>query len=164
MTGKALCSRLRTTTGGFYLVKAHLYPCTGIVQIDKYPLNDCNLSWKAKGLLAYLLSHPPDWQIIIEDLIAKAKDGRDSLYAGLKELEDNGYLKQEQLKNEQGKLMSVEYIIFERPQAVSVNSGYGKSGNGKTVSGKSDTTNNNNTKNKVTKNKVVCYNLPCPTK
>ncbi|NKQ22767.1 helix-turn-helix domain-containing protein, partial [Brevibacillus laterosporus] len=62
------------------------------VQIDKTPINDDRLSWKAKGLLVYLLSKPDDWTIMIIDLIKHAKDGRDSVYSGLKELEHAGYL------------------------------------------------------------------------
>lgn len=131
------------------------------VQIDKTPINDERLSWKAKGLLVYLLSKPDDWTIMISDLIKRAKDGRDSIYAGLKELEVTGYLSRRRDRDENGKFLPIEYTVYETPQhrdliegkplpdfpdtdipSTSGKSGYGKTRSGKTRSGKSDTTNN----------------------
>ena len=52
-------------------------------QIDNEVLqNNSKLSWKAKGILAVMLSFPDDWSYSIADLIKRAKDGRDSLYGG----------------------------------------------------------------------------------
>ncbi|MEV2909470.1 helix-turn-helix domain-containing protein [Paenibacillus larvae] len=62
------------------------------VMIDKYGFNDERLSWKAKGLLGYLLSKPDDWQIYECDLIKQSADGRDSVRTALRELEKFGYL------------------------------------------------------------------------
>ena len=56
------------------------------VTIDKTCLKDDRLSWKAKGLLCYLLSLPDDWDIYVSELINHAFDGRDSTAAGLREL------------------------------------------------------------------------------
>jgi len=61
------------------------------VQIDHRVLEDERLSWKAKGLLAYLLSKPRDWRVMSEDLVAKATDGRDAVKAAMRELRDAGY-------------------------------------------------------------------------
>lgn len=55
-------------------------------------LRDARLSWKAKGLAAYLLSKPPGWKIWTSDLIARSTDGRDAVLSGLAELEQCGYL------------------------------------------------------------------------
>ena len=44
------------------------------VMIDKRPLENPSLSWKAKGVLAYLLSRPDDWEIILGDLIKRSTD------------------------------------------------------------------------------------------
>ncbi|NJR71011.1 MAG: hypothetical protein HC771_22020 [Synechococcales cyanobacterium CRU_2_2] len=50
------------------------------------------LSWKAKGILWYLLTKPDGWQCKTSDLINQSTDGRDSVVAGLKELEQQRYL------------------------------------------------------------------------
>jgi len=141
------------------------------VMIDKYGVNDEHLSWKAKGILVYLLSKPDDWTVRVEDLVKRAKDGRDAVKAGLRELEDNGYLSRHQHRGEKGKFGEIEYIVYERPLTIETekfkpqteipstdkntangNSVSGKSVDGKTVNGKSNTTNNDLTKKELTNN------------
>ncbi|SFM31022.1 helix-turn-helix domain-containing protein [Pelosinus propionicus] len=85
------------------------------VQIYKEPLSDDRLSWKAKGIWAYLLSKPDDWVVRITDLIRRSKDSRDSVYTGLTELEKYGYLTRERCYNEKGQFMGYDYIIYEAP-------------------------------------------------
>lgn len=83
-------------------------------QIDNEVLqNNSKLSWKAKGILAVMLSFPDDWSYSIADLIKRAKDGRDSLYGGLKELENAGYLKREQTKDKKGKITGIVYYVSD---------------------------------------------------
>ena len=60
-------------------------------QIDKAPLEDPKLSFKAKGILAYLLSKPDDWKLQVADLENHSNDGERSIYSGIKELRQNGY-------------------------------------------------------------------------
>lgn len=55
-------------------------------------LEDASLSWKARGLLAYLLSKPDDWKTTIRGLVRAGRDGYDSVESGLAELEEAGYL------------------------------------------------------------------------
>lgn len=144
------------------------------VMVDKYAVNDPGLSWKAKGLLVYLLSKPDDWVIMLPDLIKHATDGRDSVKAGLRELERAGYLARKQIRDENGKFGHTEFVIYERPvlentelspqtenpstvkstvngKSVDGKSVSGKTVNGKTVDGKSATTNNELNKNELTK-------------
>lgn len=68
------------------------------------PLRDPRLSWKAKGIAAYLLSKPPGWQIWTGDLIRRSADGYAAVLAGLKELETYGYLKRERSNDARGRL------------------------------------------------------------
>lgn len=81
---------------------------------DNEMLRNPNLSLKAKGLLAYMLSRPPDWAFSVRGLSASGKDGPDSVRAALQELEDAGYVKRER-KREKGKYKKVEYEIYEKP-------------------------------------------------
>jgi DnaD/phage-associated family protein len=89
------------------------------VILDKTGLQDKKLSWKAKGLLAYLISLPDDWVIHERELATHARDGRDSTRAALKELMDNCYVIRRQLRNdnegEKGRFGQYETIVYEQP-------------------------------------------------
>lgn len=84
------------------------------VMLNKEFLDNDKLSWKAKGLLTYLLSKPDDWRIIISDLIKKSTDGRDCVYSIIKELIKEGYIIRKS-NRENGKYSGLEYIILETP-------------------------------------------------
>ena len=49
-------------------------------------LHTDKLSFKAKGLLSYLLSLPSDWEVHISHLATASKDGHDSVSSGMAEL------------------------------------------------------------------------------
>lgn len=85
------------------------------VMIDKTMLSDNRLSWKAKGILTYLLSKPNDWEVRVTDIIKQSKDGRDAVYSGIKELEQYGYIKREQIRDN-GTFKGLRYVVFETPQ------------------------------------------------
>lgn len=115
------------------------------VQVDKRAIQDQQLSWKAKGLLCYLLSKPDDWTVRISHLKKQSTDGRDSTRTALNELIDSGYIEKNRQHEEDGKFAGFEYIVLESPNIPS-QSIYGKSVNGLSVNGKpddgkSDTTN-----------------------
>lgn len=61
-------------------------------QVANEVLNDTNLSWKAKGLFAYLFSKPDGWDFAGKRISKDSSDGSKATYSGLKELEDAGYL------------------------------------------------------------------------
>ena len=84
--------------------------------INNTGLNDCNLSFKAKGILAYLLSKPDDWKCQVSDLIKKSTDGRDSVYGGLKELRATGYMIKRPVKNDKNIIVEWEEVLYETPQ------------------------------------------------
>lgn len=74
---------------------------------------DRNLSWEARGMLAYLLSRPDSWVLKPSDL--QQKCGRDKVYKILKELETAGYLERVQQINSAGKFVEFEYHYYEQP-------------------------------------------------
>lgn len=88
---------------------------TPFVQIDKNALQDERLSWKAKGLLAYLLSLPDDWQIYINELKNHAKDGRDSTRTAMNELIKFGYIHRSFSDRDGGKFTGFDYFVTEKP-------------------------------------------------
>lgn len=60
-------------------------------RVSKSMLDDERLSWRAKGLLSYLLGKPAGWKVQRADLEKKSKDGGRSVRSGLKELRRFGY-------------------------------------------------------------------------
>jgi hypothetical protein len=70
--------------------------------INNHICNDPNLSWKAKGIFLYAFSRMDDWEFNTEDLVNRATDGKDSVSAGLRELEKAGYLRRSRIRNEDG--------------------------------------------------------------
>ncbi|PEB56221.1 DNA-binding protein [Bacillus pseudomycoides] len=84
--------------------------------INNTGLKDERLSWKAKGILAYILTLPDDWVFYREELSSHAKDGIDSLKAGMKELKEYGYLKRFPIRDEQNRIVRWETVIHEIPQ------------------------------------------------
>jgi hypothetical protein len=84
-------------------------------QIDKTVLNDTRLSWKAKGLMAFLLSKPDTWEINIKNLIRQAKDGKEAVYSGINELIKFGYIVRTEFRSN-GRFSQIVYLIYENPQ------------------------------------------------
>lgn len=86
--------------------------------MSNHHLQNKNLSFKAKGLLSYMLSLPLDWDYSLAGLLANSKDKITSLKSALKELKDNGYLSITKLNPNQTKSKKFEYIynIYEEPQ------------------------------------------------
>lgn len=74
-----------------------------------------NLSLKAKGLLCHILALPNDWTLYVEEVGKWHKDGKTSIYSAFKELNANGYMKREQIRDSKGKIIKWNYLVFEKP-------------------------------------------------
>lgn len=83
--------------------------------LDNTILEDTSLSWKAKGVFAYLWGRPDDWNFYETEVAKHATDGRDSLRTALKELEKRGYLKRTRQRNFKGQLTANEWELYEIP-------------------------------------------------
>ncbi len=86
------------------------------VVLDKEFLNDDQLSWKAKGLLAFMLSLPDDWSFSLSDLATRSKCGREATASIMDELIEAGYLQKAQKRTKDGKFGKVEFFVFEAPK------------------------------------------------
>ena len=82
-------------------------------------LRDKNLSNKSRGLLSTMLSLPENWDYTTRGLAAICKDGVDGITAQLKELEQRGYLVRHRIRDSNGRITDMEYVIYEEPQPVS---------------------------------------------
>lgn len=65
---------------------------TDFAQVPNALLQDRRLSFKARGLWAYLQSLPEDWDVAVERIAEGGQDGKDAVRSGLRELEAAGYL------------------------------------------------------------------------
>jgi hypothetical protein len=119
------------------------------LMLNKHCLQDASLSWKAKGILVYLLSLPDDWQIYENEIQTHATDGKDSLATGIKELIAAGYIERKRIRNKKGQLKEFEYRVYEIPSRT------GFSRTGFSNAGESATTNNNYTEYLLTNNKDI---------
>ncbi len=65
----------------------------GFTQIANNVLLDERLSFKARGILALLLSRPKGWKIYLDEVSSRSgKDGKRSVQSGFRELVDAGYV------------------------------------------------------------------------
>lgn len=84
--------------------------------MSNHHLRDKLLSLKAKGLLSLMLSLPEEWDYTTKGLARICKDGVDSICAGVRELEEHGYVIRQRVRNPNGQLGAIEYTILEQPR------------------------------------------------
>jgi len=87
--------------------------------MSNYHLRDPCLSNKARGLLSTMLSLPENWDYTTRGLAKICKDGVDGITAQLKELEQYGYLIRHRIRDSNGRIVDMEYVIYERPHTAS---------------------------------------------
>ena len=112
----------------------------GFTVISNDVLNNTALSWKAKGIFAYLWSQSDSWNFYEVEVLKHSTDGKASLKAGLKELESAGYLKRYRVRDGKGFLRESKWILSEEPM-----SDYPTLDNRTLTNTNYNNTNNNNT-------------------
>jgi len=80
-------------------------------------IEDDRLTWKARGLLVYLLSKPDHWRTTGAYLASQSPEGLHSVRAGLQELERAGYIRRIRKQNTRGQ-WSTYTVVFDKPQPV----------------------------------------------
>ena len=84
------------------LIRGHHSFDDHFTQIPNQWLRDARLSFKARGMLALLMSHTQGWQLSIASLAEQNREGKDAIRSAIQELEELGYLTRSQV-NEGGK-------------------------------------------------------------
>lgn len=87
-------------------------------RVPKALLSDKTLSWRAKGIAAYLLGKPADWIVRTEDIIAQSKEGRDAVRAAFAELRLAGYAWLEEERSTYGTLKGKMWVVSDTPREV----------------------------------------------
>lgn len=90
------------------------------VMIDRRPIDNPKLSFKAKGILTYLMSRPDGWEVSVTDLVKHGEDGEHAVRAGLKELKEAGHMKYTQSRD-QGRITGWLIEVYEVPNPTLVN-------------------------------------------
>ena len=83
--------------------------------MSNYHLQDKNLSYKAKGLLSFMLSLSSDWDYSLSGLVTISKESKDCIRSILNELKVNHYLQIEKQRGDKG-LFEYNYLIYEIPK------------------------------------------------
>ena len=82
-----------------------------IVSNEVFKRND--VSARAKGLYAYIMTLPDDWKIYKQEIFTHFSEGKNALDSAFKELERLGYISKEKAKNEKGQFVGWDYTIYE---------------------------------------------------
>ena len=78
-------------------------------------MGESQLSYKAIGILMYVLSKPDNWEANEDDLVKRHDDGRASVRAGIAELIDHGYMHRCRVVDERGRVIRWRLDTYESP-------------------------------------------------
>lgn len=91
---------------------------TRYVVLAKTALEAPNLSFKAKGLWAYLMSKPDDWVVMVAQLVHVGPDRRTAIMSALRELEDAGLVvRQDRDRRDDGTWDLPTTEVYETPRS-----------------------------------------------
>jgi hypothetical protein len=77
-------------------------------------IRDPRISWKALGILVFVLSLPDNFRLRLSHLAKQKTSGRDATRTGLKELQQAGYLRIQRERGERGKFTHTTWLVTDR--------------------------------------------------
>lgn len=90
-------------------------PTENFTIISNDLINDTRLTWKARGILIFILSKPDGWRTHSAGLAAYGIDGIHAIRTGLQELERAGYIRRVKSRHPDGTI-TTSTIVFDRPR------------------------------------------------
>lgn len=79
-------------------------------------IRDSRLSFKARGLLQYMLSMPDDWKFYVSELAKhSSKEGEGAIRSAITELEEAGYMRRIRKRGKGGKFEAVDWEVLDEP-------------------------------------------------
>ena len=86
-------------------------------QIANEVLNNSDLTFKAKGIYAFMMSKPDNWNFTIRSMAKQVSDGEKAIKSGIKELKDPGYIEYEKHSNGHGTYhLKIHVNAYEKPK------------------------------------------------
>jgi hypothetical protein len=85
--------------------------------MSNHHLRNKTLTLKAKGLLSQMLSLPEEWDYTLAGLAAINRERIDAIRTAIWELERAGYVIRKQGRDAKGKMVAIEYVIYEQPHS-----------------------------------------------
>jgi hypothetical protein len=95
--------RVKNKTAGFTII---------LNEVFRRP----DLSARAKGLFAYIMTLPDTWELYREELFTHFTEGRNALDVAFKELRDAGYIERLELRDGRGTFAGYKYVVYESVQ------------------------------------------------
>ncbi|MEN8649149.1 hypothetical protein ABCR94_00480 [Streptomyces sp. 21So2-11] len=90
------------------ILRRHL--STGYTVLPTATLEDSRLSFRARGILGYLIAKPDSWKVRTESIAKAGKEGRDAVREAVKELKVLGYYRVVTERLDNGQLVKVTEV------------------------------------------------------
>lgn len=87
----------------------------GFTIVSNMARNDSSISFKAFGLLSYIMGLPENWDINVDHLVSVRPDGRTAIYSALNELIEAGYVVRRR-RYQDGKVATVDYYVSDEKE------------------------------------------------
>lgn len=97
------------------MIRRAARPTQDFTVIRNDVLRDSRLSYRARGVLAAILSRPDNWTIRSEQLAREGGEGRDAVRTALNELRKFGYLQTVTYQDDAGKFHT-DQVVYDNPQ------------------------------------------------
>lgn len=98
-------------------------------QIPRRALRDARLSYRARGVLARLLTNADDYSMTAEDLARGGREGRGAVLSALRELREAGYVRTTKTQDPGGRWITLTWV-FEAPEDAPTAGGSSQTGVG----------------------------------
>jgi hypothetical protein len=98
------------TTRGKTIFRVEKNKDNPFVMIDRRPIENPCLSWRAKGVLTYLVSRPDNWIVRLGDLVKRSPEGVYAVRAALRELTKAGHITRRE-EREEGTGRFKQYVL-----------------------------------------------------
>lgn len=86
-----------------------------IATVNRQLLRRHDVSLRAKGFIALLMSHASGYKMSMRSLIQQSSDGRDATYAALKEAKRLGYVDVRRVRDSTGRFTRVVWTVHWKP-------------------------------------------------
>ena len=88
---------------------------TNFTVVPNQILNDGRISFKAKGLLVFILSKPDHWRTPTSHLASIGPDGRQAIQSMMRELEQAGYVVRRRYQDQATGQWRYDVLVFDCP-------------------------------------------------